>query len=310
MLPSSSNSHQELTPPLGTAYVYLLASQQHPGTFKLGVTTHPAARFDALTKRFGKFDLQSSQLVVATNRRAALDLEGVLQTVFSASTWRAKPQLPSAKKACALRSDGDNEWYQMAAFDLMSTFISGMIEQDKTCAFHRFRLVRNIQDSDLWRERLRNAGVQTRFRTAEDIELDAQEKLEQSEAKFEAVQAWMHKRQHQLVSVTPFASDDQGNRQRTFVFRAASVPDPSSNEVDGGGWEDLAVACIVSYCFERSSVGFSYFGGVTVPCEDASTYQVEFLVTPAFARASNTCPMLRDLLTRIINWLDAPPLPL
>ncbi len=307
MLPFTSHPHQELTPAsLSNAYVYLLVSQQYPGAYKLGVTMHPAMRFDALSQRFGALDLQASLLVVTTNRRAALDLEGILRAVFSAPAWRIKPQLPPTKKARPQPSNGDNEWYRMGAFELMRSFISGMIEQDKNCAFHRFHLVRNIQDSDLWREHLCNAGVQTRFRTITDAELDAKEKLEQSEANFEAVQAWMQKRRHQLVSVTPFTSDSQGNRQRTFVYRAEAMLDSAPDEFDSEGGEDLASLCIVSYRSEHSHVSFSYLGGVTMPITGAVTYSVEFLVTPSFARAASDCPLLHDLLTRIVNWLNTP----
>ena len=307
MLPSSSTPHQELTPPSpGAAFVYLLVSRQHPGTYKLGVTKHPAMRFDALSKRFGEFDLRTSLLVVAASRRSALDLEGVLQAVFSAPAWRVKPPLPPAKKARPQPSNGDTEWYRMGAFDLMSSFIGGMIERDLNCTFHRFDLVRNIQDSDIWREHLRDAGVQTRFRSISDVELDARERLEQSESNFEAVQSWMQQHRHQLVSVAPFISDDQGNRRRTFVYRAENVLDSASDEVDEPSWEDLASACIVSYRSANGYTNFSYFGGVTVPSTDVSAYRVEFLLTPSFMQASSDNPLLRDLLTRIESLLDAP----
>ena len=310
MIPSKSTPHQELTLSPRAAFVYQLVSRQHPGAFKLGVTLRPAMRFNALHKRFGEFDLQASSLVAATSRRAALDLEGVLRAAFSAPGWRVKPQLPPAKTARPKPSDGDNEWYLLRALEPMTNLIGGMIEQDRNCTFHRFDLVQNIQDSPIWQKHLCNAGVQTRFRTAKDIELDAKERLEQSAVNFETVQAWMEQRRQQLVSVTPFVCDAQGNRRRTFVYRAQNVPDSASDEVAGEGWDDLAGACIVSYRTERGYTNFTYFAGVTLPSADGSTYRVEFLLTPSFARAADECPPLRDLLTRIVSLLDAPPLPL
>ena len=310
MIPSSSTLHQKLTPPSpGSAFLYLLISQQHPGAFKLGVTKHPAMRFDSLTKHFGKFDLQASALVVAAGRRAALDLEGVLEAVFSAPSWRIKPQLPPAKNARLRRSNGNNEWYHMAAFEPMTTLIGAMIERDENCTFHRFKLVPNIQDSDLWRKHLCDAGVQTQFRTASDIELDAKERLEKSESNFAAVQAWMEPRRQQLVSSTPFVDDGQGNRRRTLFFRGAPVLESEADNNEGGEWEELASACIVSCRSGRSFTNFTYFGSVTMSSVDASTYSVEFLLTPSFQRAYDEHPSLRNLLVRIINWLDALPLP-
>ena len=266
-------------------------------------------RFDGLTKHFGKFDLQASALVVAAGRRAALDLEGVLQAVFSAPTWRIKPELPPTKNTRLRRSNGDNEWYHMDAFEPMATFIGAMIERDENCTFHRFKLVPNIQDSDIWRNYLCNAGVQTQFRTASDIELDAKERLEESESNFAAAQAWMESRRERLVSSTPFVHDDQGNRRRAFVFRNATVLESESDNDEGGEWEELASACILSCRSGRSFTNFTYFGGVTMSSADASTYTVEFLLTPSFQRAGDEYPSLRDLLARMTNWLNALPLP-
>ena len=310
MITSSATPHQELTQSApGSAFLYLLVSQQHSGAFKLGVTKHPAMRFDSLTKHFGKFDLQASSLVVTTGRRAALDLEGVLQAVFSAPTWRIKPELPPAKSARLRRSNGDNEWYHMDAFEPMRAFIGAMIERDENCTFHRFKLVPNLQDSDLWQKHLCNAGVQTQFSNADDIERDAKERLEKSELNFAAVQAWMEPRRQQLVSSTPFIEDGQGNHRRTFVFRGAPVLESRADDNEGGEWEELASACVVCYHSGRSFVNFTYFGGVTMSSADASTYGVEFLLTPSFQREGDEYPLLRDLLARITNWLNALPLP-
>ena len=307
MLPSSSTPHQAVTLPPGAAYLYLLVSQQEPEACKLGVAKRPAMRFDALTKRFGPFDLQASLLVVAKNRRAALDLEGLLQTVFAAPSWRVQPQVAAGKNGRTRRTDGDTEWYRMAAFEPMANFIDALAEHDYGCDLHRFKAIRNIQDSGLWQEHLRNAGVQTRYRSAGDLALATQKKLAQNETRFAAVQAWMQQHRHQLVSVTPFTCDREGNRRRTFVYRGDDTLAFESDEAGTGDWEDLAASCVVSHVSERGCKSFTYFGAVTAAA-DASTYRVEFLLTPSFAQEATDCPSLGDLLTRIEDWLSAPPL--
>lgn len=198
----------------------------------------------------------------------------------------------------------------MEAFELMGSFVSGMIEQDQNCAFHRFDLLRNIQDSDLWREHLCQAGVQTRFRPKRDVERDAQQRLARSEANFAALQEWMEQRRHLLVSAMPLTRDNEGNRRWTFVYQAeAALTNFALAEASAAAWQSLAAACVVTHCTGHGHRSFTYLGEVSAASAAGSTYSVEFLLTPAFTQAAIEHPPLRDLLARIVGWLEAPSLP-
>ncbi len=306
MLPSSATPHQEFPLPREAAYLYLLASRREPETFKVGITRRPAMRFEALTKRFGDFDLEASVLVVAKNRRAALDLEAILKSVFAAPVWRAEPPVATAKKGRGKHSDGDTEWYRSRAFEPMVGFVTALAEHDGCCDLHRFSVVRNIQDCDLWRDHLRNLGVQTRFRSPADVARKAQEALIRNEVNFASVQKWMEQHRHKLVSATPVTGDANGNRQRTFVYRDDDSHGANSDEPGSWGEDGLASACVVSHVSEHGSKHFTYFGGSTMTA-DGSTSSVEFMLTPSFTRAATDCPALSDLLTRIEDWLGTLP---
>ncbi len=306
MLSPSSTPPQALTPLPGAAYLYLLVSRQEPEAFKLGITGHPAMRFDTLTKRFGEFDLQASVLVAAKSRRAARDLERLLQSVFVAPGWRVKPTLAAAKNGRRLSSDGDTEWYRMSAFKAMVNFVVALAEHDYGCDLHRFEVVPSIRNSSLWREHLCNAGVQTRFRTSANVALEAQARFEKNEMSFEAVQAWMQGHRHQLASATPLAIDAQGNRRWAVVFRGDDTLGSTLDEVGEGGWDDLVSACVISHTSERGTASHTYLGGTTID-SDMSTYSVEFLITPALTQEATDCPSLGGLLTRVENWLDTLP---
>ena len=305
MLPTLTTIHQELAPPREQSFLYLVPSQQDTNVFKIGVTKSLPKRFRSLRMRYGSLDLQASLLVVAVSHRAARDLENVLKVVFRAPAWRAEPPRREGRGARPARSNGDKEWYRMRAFEPMAAFIDATIERDDACDLHRFQAVRDIQHSAVWQAELRREKIRKDTRVAKDVDRAVKAALRQSEAKFEAVQAWMQARRSQVVSATPFTLDAQGNYRCSFIFRVDPAHDQVSGRFDDGA-EELASLCCVSRYTGHGHRHCTYFAGTTWRSEDPATYEVEFLVTPSLVRADSTCPLLRDLVARITDWLKAP----